>query len=251
MTIKDYMCNFLLAMKEEGYPEKSIQMYRNPILCLIRFCKENDKQNLNADAVRQFIDYHATRYSNGEISAGTLDYYRRPVKNFLYYIETGSVHPVQKRTPEHSPSFEGIIDDIRTEDIFNTPDRAHMVSTANIFFSWLEDNGCSSPSDITLEHIRGFMLYRADSVTGQTLSGCQRRLKLLNGHMITKGLMNMDFSGYLSLPIAVEKKILPAMPLDDIYQLLLSIDHSTAEGKKGLCYCTACDHNRSKSDRHC
>ena len=44
--------------------------------------------------------------------------------------------------------------------------------------------------------------------------------------------MSNDFSDYLSLPIAIEKKILPAMSLDDIYQLLLSIDRNTAQGKK-------------------
>ena len=34
------MGNFLSAMAKEGYPEKSIQMYKRPILCLIRFCTE-------------------------------------------------------------------------------------------------------------------------------------------------------------------------------------------------------------------
>lgn len=232
MTIENHMGNFLSAMAKEGYPEKSIQMYKRPILCLIRFCKDNDRQEVDAVIVEQFIDYHAMRRNTGKISSGTLDYYRRPARNFLNYIVTGMIHPVRRRTPAHSPLFESIIDDIRTDDIFNTPDRAHMVSAANIFFSWLEENDCSSPSDITLEHIRGFMLNRASSVTGQTLSSNQRRLKLLNSHMVARGLMNTDFSDYLSLPVAIEKKILPAMPLDDIYQLLLSIDRSTAEGKK-------------------
>lgn len=232
MTIEEHMNNFLSAMVGEGYPEKSIQMYRHPILCLIRFCKDNDRQKLDAAIVEQFIDYHAIRCNNGEISNGTLDYYRRPARNFLNYIFTGMIHPVRKMTPKHSPLFESVIDDIRTDSIFDTPDKAHMVSTANIFFSWLEENECSAPSDITLEHIRGFMLYRANSVTGQTLSSDQRRLKLLNSHMVTKGLMNMDFSDYLSLPVAIEKKILSAMSLDNIYQLLLSIDRDTAEEKK-------------------
>lgn len=232
MTIEDYMGNFLSAMTREGYPEKSIRMYRNPILCLIRFCKDADRQELDAATVEEFINYHAERCANGEISNNTLGYYRRPVKNFLNYIVTGMVHSVRKLTPEHSPLFEGVIDDIRTDDIFNTPDRAHMVSTANMFFSWLEENDCLSPADITLEHIRGFMLNRSSNVVGQTLVSDQRRLKLLNKHMMNRGLMSNDFSDYLSLPIAIEKKILPAMPLDDIYQLLMSIDRNTAQGKK-------------------
>lgn len=232
MTIEDHMDNFLSAMAKEGYPEKSIRMYKRPILCLIRFCKDNGRREVDEAMVEQFIDYHKKRCSTGEISTDTLDYYRRPSRNFLNYIITGMIHPARKRTPTHSPLFEGIIDDIRTDAIFNTPDRAHMVSTANIFFSWLESNNCLSPSDITLEHIRGFMLNRAGSVTGQTLSSDQRRMRRLNRHMITMGLMDTDFSDYLSLPVAIEKKILPAMPLNDIYQLLLSIDRSTAEGKK-------------------
>lgn len=232
MTIEDHMDSFLSAMTREGYPEKSIQMYRNPILCLIQFCKDRGRQELDSATVEEFISYHAVRCANGEISNGTLDYYRRPARNFLNHIVTGMIHPVRKMTPMHSSLFESVIDAIRTDDIFNTPDRAHMVSAANIFFSWLEENDCFSPENITLDHIRGFMLNRSNSVTGQTLSSDQRRLKLLNSYMISKGLMSKDFSSYLSLPIAIEKKILPAMPLDDIYQLLQSIDRNTAQGKK-------------------
>lgn len=232
MTTKKHMGDFLSAMAEEGYPEKSIQMYRTPILCLIRYCEVGGKQELDKDMVDRFIDYHTSRRDKGEICDGTLNYYRRPAKYFLNYIETGMIRSVLKKAPKHGDLFEGVIDDIRTDDIFNTPDRAHMVSTANIFFSWLENNNCLSPLDITLKHIRGFMLDRSNSVTGQTLSSDQRRLKFLNNYMIAQGLMNTDFSVYLSLPIAIEKKILPAMPMDDIYQLLLSIDRDTAEGKK-------------------
>lgn len=232
MTIEEHMGNFLSAMAKEGYPEKTIQMYRNPILSLIRVCECNDRQEVDTIVVEQFINYHTRRYDKGKISKGALDYYRRPARNFLNYIVTGILHPVRKMTPMHSSLFESIIDDIRTDDIFNTPDRAHVVSTANIFFSWLEENGCLSPLDITIEHIRGFMLHRANSVTGRTLYSDQRRLKLLNSHMVAKGLIKTDFSAYLSLPVAIEKRILPAMPLDDIYQLLSSIDRGKAEGKK-------------------
>ena len=232
MTIEDHMDSFLSAVTREGYPEKSVQMYKNPILCLIRFCKDRGWRELDSAAVEEFISYHAVRCANEEISNGTLDYYRRPARNFLNYILTGMIHPVRKMTPEHSAIFEDVIDDIRTDAIFDTPDRAHMVSVANIFFSWLEENDCFSPDNITLDHIRGFMLNRSNSVTGRTLSSDQRRLKLLNSYMISKGLMSKDFSNYLSLPIAIEKKILPAMSLDDIYQLLQSIDRSTAQGKK-------------------
>ena len=232
MTIEDHMDSFLLRITREGYPEKSVQMYRHPILCLIRFCKDRGELELDSAVVEDFINYHAVRCAKGEISNGTLDYYRRPARNFLNYISTGMIHPVRKRTPEHSSLFEGVIDEIRTNAIFDTPDRAHMVSTANIFFSWLEKNNCMAPTDITQEHIRGFMLDRSASVVGQTLSSDQRRLKLLNKYMLNRGLMSNDFSDYLSLPIAIEKKILPAMSLDDIYQLLLSIDRNTAQGKK-------------------
>ena len=232
MTIEEHMDNFLSAMAEEGYPDKSIQMYKTPILCLIRFCKDKNRLELDATTVEQFIKSHEVRCINGEIGNGTLEYYRRPTQNFLNYINTGLVHPVRKKTPKHLPMFEEIIDSIRTDDIFDTPDRAHMVSAANIFFSWLEENGCVSPVDISLEHIRGFMLNRSNNVAGRTLSADQRGLKLLNKHMIDKGLMSKDFSDYLSLPIAIERKILPAMPLDDIYKLLSSIDRSTAQGKK-------------------
>ena len=232
MTIEDHIDSFLSAMTKEGYPEKSVQMYRNPILCLIRFCKDRGGRELDSATVEEFISYHAVRCANGEISNSTLDYYRRPARNFLNYILTGMIHPTHKMTPEHSSLFDSVIDDIRTNAIFDTPDRAHMVSTANIFFSWLEKNNCLSPADITQEHIRGFMLNRASNVVGHTLSSDQRRLKLLNKYMLNRGLMSNDFSDYLSLPIAIEKKILPAMSLDDIYQLFLSIDRNTAQGKK-------------------
>lgn len=232
MNIEEHMENFLSALTEEGYPEKSIKMYRRPILCLIRFCKNSGNGKFDESMLDKFIDSHKKRFEKGEISKGTLDYYRRPAKNFLNYIKTGMVHPVLKRTPMHSPLFESIINDIREDVIFDTSDRAHMVSVANIFFSWLEDNGCSSPSDIVLDHIRNFMLFRSNVVNGYTLSNNQRRLKALNKHMIAKGLMHEDFSEYLSLPIAIEKKILPAMPMNDIYRLLVSIDCGTAQGKK-------------------
>lgn len=232
MTIEDHMSSFLSAMLEEGYPKKSIKLYKNPICCLIKFCKDNDKQELDLDIVERFITYHEKRCKAGEISTNTVAYYRRPAINFLNYINTGLLHPVRKRTPKHEPLFEDVINDIRTKDFFDTPDRAHMVSAANVFFSWLEVHNCLVPSDITLEHIRSFMLDRSKIVVGQTLSGDQRRLKALNSYMITKGLMDHDFSNYLSLPVAIDKKILPAMPTEDIYQLLLSIDQKTAQGKK-------------------
>lgn len=232
MIIEDHMDNFLAAMAEEGYPAKSIQMYKNPIVCLIQFCKNAGRQELDKVVVDQFVEYHVSRFKNGEITIGTLDYYRRPATHFLNYIHTGMIHPVRTRTPQHEVTFESVINDIRTRASFNTPDKAHMVSTANTFFSWLECHQCLSPSDITLEHVRGFMLDRAKNVTGTTLSGDQRRLKVLNRYMIAEGLMNEDFSGYLSLPVAIEKKLLPAMPMDDIYRLLSSIDCETPEGKK-------------------
>ena len=119
-------------------------MYRNPILCLIRFCKDADRQELDAATVEEFINYHAERCANGEISNNTLVYYRRPVKNFLNYIVTGMVHPVRKLTPEHSPLFEGVIDDIRTDDIFNTPDRAHMVISVTCTIASFQANAKST-----------------------------------------------------------------------------------------------------------
>jgi site-specific recombinase XerD len=169
MTIEAHMSNFLSAMTKEGYPEKSVQMYRNPIFCFIRFCQDNARQEVDVVMVEQFIDYQTRRCETGEISSGTLDYYRRPVRNFLNYIDTGMVHPVRRQTPKHESLFESVIDDIRTDDAFNTPDRAHMVSTANIFFSWLEENKCLLPSDITVEHIRKVMSYTRNFSTYQVL----------------------------------------------------------------------------------
>lgn len=232
MIIEDHMDSFLAAMAVEGYPAKSIQMYKKPIVCLIQFCENAGRQELDKIVVDQFIEYHVSRFENGEITIGTLGYYRRPATHFLNYINTGMIHPVRTRTPKHEITFESVINNIRTRDSFNTPGRAHMVSTANVFFSWLECHQCLSPSDITLNHVRNFMLERAKNVTGKTLSGDQHRLKLLNRHMIAEGLMSEDFSGYLSLPIAIEKKLLPAMPMEDIYRLLSSIDCETSEGKK-------------------
>jgi len=232
VSIEDHMNSFLSALAGEGYPGKSIQMYRMPINCLVRYCEEQGKKELDSATVDSFIDFHIKRRDAGLITNGTIDYYRTPAKHFINYIQTGMVHPDRGRTPLHGDVFESIINDIRTESIFYTPDQAHMVSVANVFFSWLEKNNCLSPSEITLNHVRRFMLERANQITGQTLSGYQRRLKILNRYMISKGLMQDDFSNYLSLPIAIEKKILPAMPQDDICKLLLSIDRSSANGKK-------------------
>ncbi|MFA6765267.1 MAG: integrase [Spirochaetia bacterium] len=232
MNLEQQLDSFLLALTEEGYPPKSCKMYRTPIKCLIRSLYECENRTLDRDIVDRFLTYHVKRHANGEISSETVRYYKRAASRFLHYIETGNLYSVRKMTPKHGTAFEAIMEELRTDEFFSGPDRYHMISSANQFFLWLEEMQCFSPSEITLELVRGYMLERSAKVSGQTLYGDQRRLKILTKYFVNHGLADCDFSQYLSLPIATEKKILPAMSQQEIYDLLTSIDQSTAQGKK-------------------
>ena len=71
VSIEDHMNSFLSALSGEGYPGKSIQMYRMPINCLVRYCEEQGKKELDSATVDSFIDFHIKRRDAGLITNGT------------------------------------------------------------------------------------------------------------------------------------------------------------------------------------
>lgn len=223
---------FLNELKNRGYQEKTIQMYRTPLDQIALLHRDARCPSYSQEIVDSFVARQQKRYQDGEIRKGTFSYYRLPAMRLENYRRTGNTEMHKPaRTPPHTPYFESILDSIRSGGLFSGGEHNHFVSLANRYFTWLEQNGIRDLHEIVFDTVRDYISFNSERVCGNTLAGLKRRLRMLHQYFVSEGFMDNDFSMLLSLPVAVEKRILPAMSHDEVYSMLGSIDRTTAQGK--------------------
>lgn len=224
-----------LMRKMEGnhYSKGVLHDVRFASAQIVRLHEANGYKTLNLKILEDFKNEKRARFESGEFGRSMLNIYCSVANRLESFGTTGSIIAMRPLSGHELPEYyKSILAEVRSTRFGVESVQPQVVSCAYQYFKWLSGNGYQDLRTVTHETVRRYMLSLAERLNGNSLRRVQRNLRALGRHFVTKGYTVKTSETILSMPIAVEKKVLPAMGVGELSQILDYIDRESAMGKR-------------------
>jgi integrase len=223
----------LQVMEENCYSNAVLHDAHFILAQIVQLHETAGLEAVDSEIIRRFANEKRKCFEAGKFGRSMLNIYLSFAKRLENFIVTGSI-AVQRPLvgDDLAEYYKSILLEVRATRFGANSVQPQVVSCAYQYFNWLLKNGCQDLSTVTHETLRQYMLSLTKRLNGNSLRRSQRNLKLLSRFFLSKGYAFNAFDKILSMPIAVEKKVLPAMDINEFSQIVNCINRETAMGKR-------------------
>lgn len=219
------------CMKERSYSATYITLFKR----LFRWAEEFCVSNGNCIPVSEDMD----RFAADAIHLHPKEDFtllRRAWRLLSDFCETGEFH-----SRRYSYRSSGLGEEFRTElDMFRSEmgnagladgSIGNLVHGVSSFFSYLEEEGCRSVSEIRHFHLNDYIMKAAPSHMG-SISNVTWPLSRFFAYLQGHGKLPFDRMPQIQHPVCRRKKVLPCMEESETAAILAAVDTDTAMGKR-------------------
>jgi len=232
-SISETVEKLLRAMKESHYSNSVLREVRSTSAHIVHLHENSGLKVINLEILNHFKDEKRKKFESGEFGRSMLNIYLSVAKRLETFSATGSIIAIRPLSGDTlTEYYKSILSDLRVTKFGAESVQPLVVCCAHQYFKWLIEKGHQDLSTVTHETIRTYLLYLTERLNGNSLRRTQQHLKALNQYFLTNGYVTVIPNKILSLPIAVEKKVLPAIDIGELSQILDHIDRKTAIGKR-------------------
>lgn len=238
ISVQELALQAVSTMIKEGYkPITAWYQYENNLIPIIKLHELQKLSTLDENTVLLYSKDAKERYECSEISYSHFRFLVNAAERFIEYSQTGSWYKRKSGVKSNLTSYFEIViseieDDLEKSNSWceNTLDRYFGAIRQHI--TWLIQEGHTDFSSVTAETIRSYLMHCAQKFCGYSLMFTKSSLKKLYVCLKRKGFIIDDFEMVFSFHVRVDKKILPAVPKDEIAAVLSVIDRNTVIGKR-------------------
>lgn len=228
-TTKELASATIQRLSDAGYSGSIIETYQAAYNSLVRFCESNRIEMYGPEIGETFLKHYSEMDSS--IKQWKMPIYRTAIK----HLDCTFLKVEMKRGPFGRPPipyedscFNAVRDEYQKylDKAGKTPkDVRSRILCVSRFLKFAEDRGIKSLSDLSTNDV--YTAFRETTDKG--------RFRRLVGHFLTYahkyGLTGENL--YLSIPFPVRHKAIPStFSLDEVEQIIASIDRSTHTGKR-------------------
>lgn len=232
-NIHDLESKTLDIFTELRYSRYSIKHMLVMARTIIRLHVEQGEEFFKRDIVENYINHQEIRYQNNEIGKSTFYMYRAAAAYMTQINDTGMiVKKKSNRFPVLPDGFNHVLTDILSNEEWSRKHRKHQYDHAQTFFRWLHSYEYNDLRHVDEHVVREYLIDCSARMVGYSLDNRRRALKQLFLFLSKDGVLSEPMSKLFLFRVAIEKKIKPFMPQDEIAAVLNFIDRSTARGKR-------------------
>ncbi len=238
ISIQELALQAVDTMIKEGYkPITAWYQYENNLAAIVKLHEQRGLHVLSEETVSLYSRDAKERYDRGEISYSHFRFLANSAERFIEYSVTGSWYKrkcgIKSSLTEY---FDAVIsevrDDLEKSNSWCKSTLGRHYGAIRQHITWLIQEGYADFSSVTAETIRSYLMHCAQKFCGYSLMFTKTCLKKLYASLKKKGFTTDSFEMVFAFHVRVDKKILPAVPKDEIAAVLSVIDRNTFIGKR-------------------
>jgi len=238
ISIQELALQAVDTMIKEGYkPITAWWQYENNLDAIVKLHEQRGQHVLSEDTVSLYSKDAKGRYERGEISYSHFRFLANSAERFVEYSATGSWCKRKCGTKSSlTEYFDAVISEVRDDLDKNNSWCANTLAryygAIRQHITWLIQEGFTDFSSVSAETIRSYFMHCAQKFCGYSLMFTKTCLKKLYACLKKKGFTTDAFEMVFAFHVRVDKRILPAVPKDEIAAVLSVIDRNTFIGKR-------------------
>jgi integrase len=209
--------------------------YSDSILPIVKFHEKRGKTEFDSDVLIEYLRMVKERHSSGEICDGYYRVLTNGATRLKQVRDTGKVEWIFRAvTPkiEISAAYETVLSEYLEQGCQRPYHLEDAGWVGRKFFNWLTREGPDALQKLSAEDIQRFMRFCATQLKPRSLRKAQLNMRKLCKHLTDSGQITSSFEELLSCPVAVERKLLPAVPPEELAAVLETIDRRNTQGKR-------------------
>jgi integrase len=232
--IDDVAKQYIEEMRRHGCSQHAEKHAKYILAQLIRWHERQGKTSFDPELLEKYIKTSESRLAKDQIGRNYSQLQVFTAKRLQEFAETGKVSTrrflIGKTTLN---KYYGSIAEQYLDEMTQTlKKRNHDSWTIKRFFAWLISHDISRIEDITVADIRQFIIDSTKIFSPKSIPNLRVGTRKFFAWAFEKGYTKSSFEGLFEFTVAIERKIIPAPPPEEVSRVLDSIDRSTVVGKR-------------------
>ena len=234
MTIEELTKSFCLELSRLCYSSQYIRNVAGILAQVVKLHTECDCCVLTPSVVAKYMLLSEQQFSEDRM----MRYYAKlqvlTARKLIEYDQTGTITDFGFHMPMTylNAYYENIVRKY-VREVAKTPKQQKGRAWApQRFACWLLSQGVFSFSDVTVQHIRDYLVDEIKWLKSKTIPSLRIEIRHFCRWAYDNQYLIDTFEALFDFRIAIERKIQPAALPDEVALVLNSIDRSTVEGKR-------------------
>lgn len=233
-TIDQSMQMFLNEMHRVGYSTKSMNIATGALTRLCEFHSESNCQQLDFQLTAQYLESIQKKLNVDAIGQQLAKEHTWYVRKFLDFCETGEINPDRYTLPKlpFSDVFIMVINAYTDQVAANAQQKKSRAWAPKRYAFWLSNHGVASFNDVKITDLRQYIIDDTANLKSKTIPSLRSEMRRFHKWLYENGYIESSYEEFFDFHTAVENKIHPAAPPDDVAKAISQIDRSTAMGRR-------------------
>jgi integrase len=209
--------------------------YRHSYVPIIKAHIMRDRKEFDREIVTEYVRQIEERFKNGEIKTGRYRTLKRAAQRLTEMHDTGKLSwtaPEKKTGYRLNEYYEYIVTEFVSSGQFSAKGQSDAIWIGRKYCSWLLQDGHNDFSDVGADEIQRFMIYCSQHMKGTSVHNVKLYMKKLYRHLAQSGYSPVDHAGLFEFAVSRESRMFPALPPEEIVQMLEMINLYTPKGKR-------------------
>ena len=225
---------FLDEMHRVGYSTKCMNIATGVLTRLCEFHSESTCLQLNKQLAEKYLNNIQKKLDDDAIGQQLAKEHTWYVRKFLDFCETGKINGERYTLPKFPfpDVFAKVIDAYTDEVATNKQQKKSRAWAPNRYAFWLNNHRVASFNDVEITDLRQYIIDDTSNLKSKSIPSLRVEMRRFHKWLYDNGYIKSTYEEFFDFQTAIENKIHPATPPDDVAKTISQIDRTTAMGKR-------------------
>jgi len=225
---------YIEEMRKHGCSQHAEKHAKYILAQLIRWHERQGKISFDLELLEKYIRTSESRLAKDQIGRNYSQLQVFTAKRLQEFVETGKVSTRRFLVGKSvlNKYYGSLAEKYLDEVTQNLKARNRESWTVKRLFSWLISHDINRIEDITVTDIRQFIIDSTSIFSPRSIPNLRVGIRKFFAWAFERGYTTSSFEGLFEFTVAMERKIIPAPPPEEVSRVLDSIDRGTVVGKR-------------------
>ena len=232
-TIDSLIDGMASVFQSNGYTERSVQAKVHTLHTIEKMHREKGFDVLNNGVITHFLDIAHTRYQSGEIGRIRYMHLVKTANYLTQYEANGELNMISRNIQNGlSPYWNNVFQAMEDYPDWSKKAAQCIRGFALPYVKWLQSKGHETLESVDAAVIRAYLMNCGERMSLNSLDTVKRCIKRFHKFLFAVGKASEDFQAVFSFTVPTEHKLKKPADLDEVAQVLSSINRETTIGKR-------------------
>lgn len=223
----------IATFRSSGYTQRSVQAKMCTLHTIAQVHRRKGFNEFSNEALSAFLDDAQARYQSGLIGRGRYMDLVKTADYLTQYHAKKEIDTISRNIPNGLTQYwENILQAVKDYPDWNEKSKASIRKFALPYIKWLQSNGHDTLESVDASVIRAYLIDCGERLSPNSIDTVKRCIKKFHKYLCAIGKTYEDFQTVFSFTVPTEHKVKKPADLDEVAQVLSSINRGTAIGKR-------------------